>query len=187
MDLALDQRGLGNRWSLATGLAGWGLPPVTHVARQHHVLRSRRVGRIVTQAGKLEGVYGRWWAHGGNMLQVQWDLLVRSIPRDRCEIFFHVPLSAPSFLTLDYIHSGPGTSLSTFYAATLVLDEIAKLKQTSAIVCNVTNHRISDRLFQRWGWQAHCLNWKGRHFIKRLYGEYPEIPVRWRTRLTLGE
>lgn len=185
MDLALDQRGIGNRWSLATGLAGWGLPPVTHVARKHDWLARRRAGRIVTQDGKLRAVYGRWWPYGGNMLQVQWDLLFRTMPVDRCELFFHAPLACPNFLTLDYVHSGPSTSLSTFYAATLVLDEIAKIKRSAAIVCHVTNQRISDRLLERWGWQAHCPNWKGRHFIKRLYGQYAPIPSQWRTRLTL--
>lgn len=184
MDLAADQRGLGNRWSLAGGLAGWGLLPVTHVAQHRHLLANRCAGRIVTQAGKLQAIYGRWWPHGGNFLQAQWDLLMRPVASDRCELFYHAPLSAPNFLTVDYMRSGPHTSLGTCYAATLVLDEIARIKQSAAIVCHVTNPRISPRLLERWGWQAHCFNWKGRHYIKRLYGEYAAIPPPWRSRLT---
>lgn len=185
MDLAVDQTGTGNRWSLNGGLAGWGMTPVTDVAGSRDALRERRAGRIVTCAGRLQAVYGRWWPYAGNLLQVQWDILCPSTHEDRCELFYHVPSSAAGFVTLAYVHSGPRTSLATFYAATLVLDEIATLKQSNAIVCHVTNRRISDRLLMRWGWQAHCQHWKGRHFIKRLYGNYPAIAPLWRKRLTL--
>lgn len=185
MDLAVDQRSVGNRWSLAAGVAGFGLAPVTNVSDYRELLRRRRAGRIVTQAGQLHAIYGRWWPHSGNLFQVQWDTMFRNVAGDRCELFYHVPSAASGFLTLSYVHSGPRTSLSTFYAATLLLDEIAQLKQSCAIVCHVTNARISDRLLTRWGWQAHCLQWKGRHFIKRLYGNYPTIAPQWRQRLTL--
>lgn len=185
MDLAVDQRGLGNRWSLAGGVAGWGLSRVTDVAASSALLRRRRAGRIVTQAGRLQAIYGRWWPYAGNLLQAQWDALFRPLGEDRCELYYHQSGPAGGFLTLSYVHSGPTTSLSTVYAATLVLDEIAKLKQSNAIVCHVANARISDRVLQRWGWQAHCLHWKGRHFIKRFYGHYPSIAPQWRRRLSL--
>jgi len=186
MDLAIDQRGVGNRWSLAaTGWSGWGLPPITHVAQGQSCLAGRSAGRIVTERGQLQAVYGRWWPHSGNMLQVYWDQLFRGLARDRCELFYHAPLSAPQFLTVDFVHSGPATSWGTLYAASLILDEIAKIRGASAIVGHVTNRRISDRLLRRWGWEAHCLNWKGRHFIKRFYGTYPVISGNWRARLTL--
>lgn len=185
MDLAVDQTGIGNRWSLDGGLAGWGMTPVTAIASSREVLRQRRAGRIVTRSGRLQAVYGRWWPYSGNLLRVQLDTLFPSSDEDRCELFYHVPSSAAGFVTLDYVHSGPRTSLASCYAATLVLDEIATLKQSNAIVCHVTNRRISDRLLTRWGWQAHCQHWKGRHFIKRLYGNYPAIPPHWRKRLCL--
>jgi hypothetical protein len=56
----------------------------------------------------------------------------------------------------------------------LVLDEIARIKQTDAIVCDVRNARISDRLLRRWGWESHVPQSRRRHFIKRFYGEYPD-------------
>ncbi|HBE66664.1 MAG TPA: hypothetical protein DDW52_00815 [Planctomycetaceae bacterium] len=105
---------------------------------------------------------------------------------DVCELYYHAPLACPRFLTLSYVRSGPKTSLSTFYAATLMLDEIARLKQTGAIVCNVSSDRLTDRLLARWGWDEHCESWTGRHFIKRLYGDYPRIPEVWRKRLRLS-
>jgi hypothetical protein len=185
MDLAFDQTSFGNRWSLAAGIAGIGLRPVSLVSQNRQLLFRRKVGRIVTQRGRLEAIYGRWWPHWGSMLQVQWDTRARALQQDRCELFYHQPTAAPGFLTLAYVHSGPRTSLGTFYAATLVLDEIARLKDSLAIVAHVTNLRISDRLLERWGWEAHCPHWSGRHFIKRLYGKHPVIAAAWRNRLSL--
>ena len=63
--------------------------------------------------------------------------------------------------------------------ALLVLDEIAKLKRTDAIVCEVSNWRISDRLLTRWGWESHLGESRRRHFIKRFYGDYTAVTDRW--------
>jgi hypothetical protein len=54
-----------------------------------------------------------------------------------------------------------------------VLDEVARLKASDAILCDVWNWRISDRLLARWGWQPHKPDRWHRHFIKRFYGVYP--------------
>lgn len=186
MDLALDQTSHRSRWSLAGGLSSFGRSAIRNVVANSAALRRTRSGRIVIEKGRLDAIYGRWWPYTGNMLQVWWDIKLRRYPRDRCELYFHAPLFSSKFLTLSYIRSGPLTSLSTLYAASLVLDEIAELKEANAIVCNVTNQRISDRLMKRWGWEEHCLNWRGRHFIKRFYGEYPIIGEHWRDRLTLS-
>lgn len=185
MDLAVNPQRDMVRRTLAEHLVGFGLAPVTSIQEQADVLRARRAGKIVTCGGRLVGVFGRWWPYLGNHFQTLLDRQWRPLIGDRCELYFHAPLSSPGFLTLSYVHSGDGTSLSTFYAATLVLDEIARLKRSVAIVSNVTNDRISDRLLQRWGWEAHCLEWSGRHFIKRFYGEYPEIALPWRKRLEM--
>lgn len=185
MDLAIDQTSARDRLSLAERLFALGLPPVTNIATQEQRLVQRRAGRIVAERGRLQAVHGRWVPYYGNLLQVYWDTAVRQFGRDRCEIYFHQPRTASSFLTLSYVRSGPETSPSTIYAATLVLDEIARLKSSNAIVTQVTNSRITDRLLARLGWQAHCEQWRGRHFIKRFYGHYPVIPAFWRSRLSL--
>ncbi|GAB5402307.1 MAG: hypothetical protein Aurels2KO_05380 [Aureliella sp.] len=137
------------------------------------------------QDGKLAVVRRRWWPYVGNLFQARWDQKFPSGDPDRCELFYHQPLSSRDFLTLSYVRSTKRTSLSTFYAATLLLDEVARLKGSLAIVCHVTNDRLSNRLLARWGWEQHCEQWSGRHFIKRFYGEYPEIAPPWRSRLTL--
>ncbi|MCA9126699.1 MAG: hypothetical protein KDB22_06430 [Planctomycetales bacterium] len=193
MDMAFDQAGAGDRNVLApSGLRDFslwsiGLRPVTNFTADRDLLVRRRAGKIVTQEGSLRMVSGRWLPYCGNMLQFLWDTKLRTMRGDRCELFYHQPLGSSEFITLSYTRSGATTSLATFYAATLVLDEIARLKGSKAIVCHVTNSRISDRLMARWGWQQHCLQWSGRHFIKRFYGEYPEIQQAWRVRLQFDE
>ncbi len=185
MDLAVDQTVNRPRRPLTHNLIGLGLKPVRRVAYEAELLAGRRCGCIVIDQVQLEAIYGRWWPFLGNMLQVWWDRQLRCFPRDRCELYYHTPLSMPGFLTLSYVRAGPLTSLSTFYAATLVLDEVARVRRANAIVCNVTNNRISDRLMHRWGWEEHCQDWSGRHFIKRFYGRYPKIKSSWRRRLNL--
>ena len=81
----------------------------------------------------------------------------------------------PSFLALVHVVSNADTSYPTIRQAATVLDEIARLKRTDAIVCHVANDRISDRLLRRWGWEQHAPQLRGRNFIKRFYGKYPLV------------
>ena len=78
------------------------------------------------------------------------------------------------FLTLDYIRSGTFAGYKSSIGACHVLDEIAKVRGTSAIVAHVTNGTISDRLLMRVGWQQHLNQWSGRHWIRRFYDGFPE-------------
>lgn len=185
MDLAVNSRVDLGRRPATERIASFGLAPVTDIATQQQVLLERRSGCILVNRGHLSAVFGRWWPYLGNQLRTAWDQRFRRAGEDRCELFYHSPWSAPQFLTLSYISSSEQTSLSSIYAATLVLDEIARIKGSLAIVCHVTNDKISDRLMTRWGWEAHCREWSGRHFIKRFYGNYPEISLLWRARLKM--
>jgi hypothetical protein len=142
-----------------------------------------RCGRIVIKGGRLASVHWRGWPYYGNWLRASWDNFRRSGQPDRCDMYYHQPLGMAGFITLDYIRSSAATSLSSLYVASLALDEIARLQGAMALVCHVTNDRISDRLLKRWGWQQHCLDWPGRHYIKRFYGQYPDISPHWRARL----
>lgn len=183
MDLAIDKTSSRNSVALAdSGFAGFGLRPVTRVSEDRQLLARRRMGKIITEGGQVLAITGRWWPYSANLARVWWDQRFGSLRGNRCELYYH---QSGGFLTLSYVHSGPGTTLSTLYAATLVLDEIARLKSSVAIVCHVTNRRISNRFFHRWGWQEHCLAWSGRHFIKRFYDGYPPIGSVWRKRLGL--
>lgn len=157
--------------------------PVKNLAAEGARLEHWRAGRIVTASGRLVGVERRWMAYKATRLRVWWDRRQPPGGAIQCELYFHQPIGNPGFLVLGYVRSHPLASLSSFYCATLALDEIARIKGCYAIVAEVTNERLSDRLLARWGWAQHCRTWRGRHFIKRFYGDYPSIPPAWRERL----
>jgi hypothetical protein len=92
---------------------------------------------------------------------------------DRCLLYYNQPRSMPNFLALKYIVSTLGTSYQTFRAALKVLDAIAEMKQTDAIVCDAANVRLSDRLLARLGWEPHKPQRWHRNYIRRFYGVYP--------------
>ncbi len=95
---------------------------------------------------------------------------------DSVRIFYDQPRRFPNFLAVKYVESTSGTSMGTLARASAVLDEIARLKQTDALLCDVTGGRITTRLLSRWGWEPHCPSWFHRHYIKRFYGVYPARP-----------
>ena len=63
--------------------------------------------------------------------------------------------------------------MATVHAALAALDEIARIKQTDALLADVLNFRLSAPLLARYGWVPHKPNRWHRHYIKRFYGEYP--------------
>ena len=63
--------------------------------------------------------------------------------------------------------------MATLRLGLAVLDEIARLKQSDALLCQVSNWRISAELLGRAGWVRHCPSRWHRHYIKRFYGVYP--------------
>ncbi|MFM7739370.1 MAG: hypothetical protein ACKO9H_08200, partial [Planctomycetota bacterium] len=77
-----------------------------------------------------------------------------------------------NYLTLAYIHTSWATPYRTFNAALRVLDQVAEFKRSDAILCDVTNPRITERLLRRQGWERHLEQSRRRHWIKRFYGEY---------------
>ena len=98
-------------------------------------------------------------------------------PADRCLFFYNQPRQFPNFLAVKYVVSTQATSLATICQAMAVLDAIAQIKQTDALLCDVANSRISDRLMHRWGWEPHRPQRWHRNFIKRFYGEYPQTAL----------
>ena len=96
---------------------------------------------------------------------------------DCCWLDYHQPLGMPSFLTLDYIRTGTLASYQTFIGACHILDEIARIRSTAAIVAHVTNRNLTDRLMMRHGWERHMEDWKGRHWIRRFYDGYPKSRI----------
>jgi hypothetical protein len=143
------------------------------------ILRRRRYGVIEIVDGRLRRVRLRPFPKLVSVLGVWLDEWLCHGRRqgDRCWLYYNQPRSCSNFLAVVHIVSTAGTSYRTFRLAATVLDEIARIKRTDAIVCHVTNGRISDRLLRRWGWEQHAPRLRGRNYIKRFYGHYP--PPLW--------
>jgi hypothetical protein len=139
------------------------------------VLRRRRYGVIVIEDERLAEIRLRPWP---KIISVAEISLLGSRVHDRvtgnrCWLYYNQPLWHSNFLALKYVVSSRGASFKTFRTALLVLDEIARIKRTDALLCEASNLRISDRLLKRWGWESHVASSRRRHFIKRFYGTYP--------------
>ena len=57
---------------------------------------------------------------------------------------------------MPYVVTARGTGLATVRRALEVLDYIAELKRSDALLCDVANWRISPRLLAREGWEPHA-------------------------------
>ncbi len=56
----------------------------------------------------------------------------------------------------------------------------SRIKGSDAIVTDVANFRISERLLARLGWERHTASRWHRNYIKRFYGQYPStrtVPI----------
>jgi len=154
---------------------------ITDPSEQVGVLRDRRYGVVEMSAGRLIGVHLRPWPKIISLTEIwcvgRWAH--RRLSGDRCWLYYNQPLSCSNYLALPYVVSSRDGSLASFHGALVVLDEIARIKQSDAILCDVTNGRISDRLMNRWGWDRHVLDSPRRHYIKRFYGMYPAPQCVW--------
>ncbi|HEX7450615.1 MAG TPA: hypothetical protein VF306_23845 [Pirellulales bacterium] len=145
-------------------------------AEQAALVRRSQYGVVETQQGRFARLTLRPWPK----LALPWDLwwgdyFHRAVEGDRCWLFYNQPRALPSFLALKFVVSSRAATLATFRGALEVLDYIARLKQTDAIVCDAVNWRISDRLMARWGWQPHKPQRWHRNYIKRFYGTFPAM------------
>ncbi|MEM9351899.1 MAG: hypothetical protein AAGA92_02710 [Planctomycetota bacterium] len=92
---------------------------------------------------------------------------------DRCLLYYNQPRGHSNFIALRYLVTTLGTSYATACVALSALDEIARIKRTDALLCDVPGSRISDRLLLRHGWEPHKPQRWHRNYIKRFYGSYP--------------
>jgi hypothetical protein len=153
------------------------LQTVTDLSRDADVLRLRRYGVIEVVDGRLRRVLLRPWPKilvGPEVLWLgRWMHQRRG--GDRLLLYYNHPWRFPKFLALAYALSARETSLRSVHVGLGVLDEIARLKKSDALLCDAGNWRISERLMRRFGWTPHCpSSWWHRHFIKRFHGKYPE-------------
>jgi len=140
------------------------------------VLRQRRYGMIECRDGEFVRVQLRPWPKISSIVEARWMVAWKNRWRkhDVCRLYYNQPLMHRNYLALSLIESTRQTRLKTVMAALRVLDTIASIKTTDAILAEVTNSVISDRVLKRFGWQPHLERSRGRHWIKRFYGNYPK-------------
>ncbi len=140
-------------------------------------LRRGRYGVIEVVDGHLQAIYLRWWPTFTTALEIEWLGRRRhaSTPGDRCLLYFNQPRRHANYLALKYVVSQRDCRFATIRRAGELLDEVARVKQSDAILCDVWNGRISDRLLARWGYVSHKPQRWHRNYIKRFYGEYPPL------------
>jgi hypothetical protein len=154
---------------------------VWDVRKGAEVLRRRRYGVIVAEHGLLRAIHLRPWpkVFSGRDLCGAGRHVDGRAGEHACWLYYNQPWQHPRFLALKYIVSGRRATFQTLCAAWIMLDEIARMKGADAIVAEVRNLRISDRLLRRWGWESHVPSSRRRHFIKRFYGTYPDPRKAW--------
>lgn len=151
------------------------LARTTDLARDADLIRRRRYGMIEIEAGAFKQITFYPWPKLISLPEV-WCLGGSYHDRaagDRCRLYFNQPRHCSQYLALMYVVSSRETRFATIHRGAQVLDQVARIKRSDAIVCEASNLRISDRLLTRWGWERHLLDSPRRHFIKRFYGEYP--------------
>ncbi len=145
---------------------------IVDLERQRQELLVGRYGVIHVAQGRLEQITLRPWPK----LVTLWESLVwgeyshRQRRGDCCRLFYNQPRGSEQYLALKYIHTQRGTSVRSFQKALSILDQIAQIKGTDALVCEAANLRLNPRLMERYGWEQHTAS--PRNYIKRFYGNY---------------
>lgn len=143
---------------------------------QQERLRRGRYGMIETSRGRLVAIHLRPWPCVVSALEADWlGQRHKRRPGDRSLIYYNQPRRHSNFLALKYMVSNRDCTLATFFAGLAILDEVARIKRSDAILCDAWNERISDRLLAREGWQPHKPQRWHRNYIKRFYGVYPQM------------
>jgi hypothetical protein len=144
---------------------------ITDLAQSAETIRRCRYGVIEVADGQFRRIVVRPFPKTaslpGSILLGGWRH--RHQPGDRLRLYYNQPRRFSNFLVLKYIESARDTGFGTLSRALAVLDEIARQKGSDALLCDVSNRRITSRLLGRFGWSPHCPSRLHRHYIKRLY------------------
>ncbi len=152
---------------------------ISNLSQYESTILQRRFGVIETHIGKLTRVHIRPWPKLLPTPDAHWLSSWQSARRqkDQCLLYYNQVIGHTAFLDLKYIVTSFGTRFSTLRRALQALDIVAQIKKSDAIVTEVFNDRIGDRLLERMGWESHLPRSRKRHFIKRFYGEYPSHEI----------
>lgn len=150
---------------------------VTIPGLESEVIRRRRYGVIEMVNGRLAAVHLRPFPKYVSVFEAVWwaNHYHRRVSGDRCRLYYNQPRKYPNYLALKYMISSRDTSLASMLGALAVLDDIARIKGTDAILTDAANFRISERFLKRQGWERHTNSRYHRNYIKRFYGQYPAV------------
>jgi len=144
-----------------------------HAAIEH--VRIERYGVVETRAGIPAAIHFRRFPKLMSWPEV-WPVNSHYHmpgPCDRCLLYYNQPRRHSSYLALKYIISSRQTRFATVRAALAILDAIASIKQSDAILADAANCRLSERALNRLGWEPHKPQLFHRNYIRRFYGSYP--------------
>jgi hypothetical protein len=153
-------------------MATW-LENVTNLTTGAQLLRQGHHGVIDVRDGQLVAIRLRPWPKLVSLVGVAWAYAShRCLPGDRMLLYYDQPRRCPNFLALKFARSARDTSLKTALLSLRLLDRIAEIKRSDAIVMDATNFRLSPRMLARFGWEPHAPSRWHRNYIKRFYGAY---------------
>jgi hypothetical protein len=148
---------------------------VTDIEAESEVVRRRRFGVIETVDGQFRRVIFRPWPKWISIPEVLFlaPWIHRRRGRDRCLLYFDQPRRQPNYLAVKYLLTYGGTSYASVVAARHAMDEVARIKQSDALACHVSNKRLTGRIMKRCGWEPLNDSPRCTLYVRRFYGEYP--------------
>lgn len=151
---------------------------ISEVGPNTDPIRKRAYGMIEVTDQRLVAIHFRPWPKLISTVEALWigGWKHKQKPKtNSCKIYYNQPIAHRNYLALAYVESTSGTSYATLLRALYVLDHVAMLKRSDAIICEVTNDRLSDRFLRRRGWEPYMEASKKRHWIRRFYGDYSSV------------
>ena len=153
---------------------------VTDLEVDAEIVRRRRYGVIEAIGGRFRRIVFRPWPKWISIPEVMllgpWFHQRRRT--DRCLLYFDQSWRQPNYLAVKYLLTYGGTSYGSVVAARRAVDEVARLKGSDALVCQVSNKRLNSRIMKRWGWEPLNDSPRCTLFVRRFYGEYPDHSAR---------
>lgn len=146
------------------------------VREAHELLAEKPYGMIEATNGQTSFVQIRPFPKMISIAEAMWlgGFAHKRIKRDRVQVFYNQPRAHKNYLIAKYAVSELGTTLATMRASFKTFMEIARLKQADAAMCEVISRRVTDRIMAYWGFEPHNPKSRGRHYIRRFYGDYPD-------------
>lgn len=148
---------------------------VTDINAEAEVVRRRRFGVIEAVDGEFRRVIFRPWPKWISIPEVLFlsAWIHRRRGRDRCLLYFDQSWRQPNYLAVKYLLTYGGTSYASVVAARRAVDDVARVKGSDALVCQVSNKRLNGRIMKRWGWEPLNDSPRCTLYVRRFYGEYP--------------